>query len=53
MKEVSEYIGINFIYGADIQRSLENEMNTGVPSPTSTSGDRDEGDLSRNQKFVW
>ena len=40
IKEVAEYIGRKFSYGADIQRSLENEMNTIFPSPSSPNGTR-------------
>jgi hypothetical protein len=33
MKEISEYIGINFTYGADIRWSLEHEEEFVVPKP--------------------
>ena len=52
-KEVDEYIGRKFDYGADIQRSLENEMKTGVPVPSREIGTEADGSLSGNQKFIW
>ena len=53
MKEVANCIGHKFIYGSNIQRSLENKTKTDVPSPTNTTGDGDGGYLSSNQNFVW
>ena len=53
MREVAEYIGRKFRYGSDIQRSLENEIKTRVPSPTSPTGTGDDVELSSNQNFAW
>ena len=33
-KEVAEYIGRKFYYGAYIQRSLENKTKAGIPVPS-------------------
>ena len=38
MKKFADYIGRKFSYGVDIHRYLENNMNTGVPSPTRLTG---------------
>ena len=53
MKEFSDYIGSKFRYGAGIQWSLENEMKTRSPSPMRPTGNRDNGELPSDQKFVW
>ena len=53
MKKIAEYIGRNFSYIADIQRSLENKKNTRFPSPTRTTGIMEDIELSNGQKFVW
>ena len=48
-----ECIGRKLIYRADIQPSLKNETKHIGPSSTSTTGDRDNGELSIYQKFMW
>ena len=53
MKEVAEYIGHKISYGVYIQRSLENKMMTGVPTPMRPNRNGYYGELSRDQKFVW
>ena len=52
MKEVAEYIGRKFSYRAEIQRSLENEMKTGVPALKRPTGTGENRELSREQKFM-
>ena len=52
MKEFAKYTGQKFSYGADIHRSLKNEIKTGIPVPTRLNRMGDNGDISSNQKFV-
>ena len=53
MNKGMEYIGRKFSYGVDIERSLENKMNTRVPSPMRPTKNGDGGEISRDQKFIW
>ena len=53
MKEVANYIGRKFNYGAYIQRSLENELNTRIPVPSRPIGVEAYRSLSIDQKFIW
>jgi hypothetical protein len=48
MKEVAEYIGSNFTYGADIRWSLEHEQEFVVPKPTILDATADSID-----KRIW
>jgi hypothetical protein len=48
MKEMAEYIGSNFTYGADIQWSLEHEEEFVVPKPISLGTNADVID-----KMIW
>ena len=52
MEEVSEYIGHNISYRADIHRYLENGMKTGAPSPMRLTRNEYDRELSKNQKFI-
>ena len=52
MKEVANYIGRKFDYGAYIQRSLENELKTIIPVLSRPIGVEAEGSLSGDQKFI-
>ena len=53
MKEVANYIGRKFDYGAYIQRSLENELKTSIPVPSRPIGVEAYRSLSVDQKFIW
>ena len=53
MKEVAEYIGHKFDYGAYIQQTLENEMKTGIPVPSRPIGVESYEALSGDQKLIW
>jgi hypothetical protein len=48
MKEIAEYIGSNFTYGADIRWSLEHEEEFVVPKPISMGTNADAID-----KRIW
>ena len=53
MKEVANYIGRKFHYGAYIQRSLENELKTSIPVSSRLIRVEACGSLSVDQKFIW
>ena len=53
MKEVFKYIYWEFDYGTDIQRSLDNKMNTGIPVPPTTIGAEVNRALYGDHKFIW
>ena len=53
MKEVANYIGRKFDYGAYIQRSLENKLKTSIPVPSRPTGVESYGSLSVDQQFTW
>jgi hypothetical protein len=48
MKDIAEYIGSNFTYGADIRCSLEHEEELVVPKPISRGTNDDAID-----KRIW
>jgi hypothetical protein len=52
MKEIAEYIGSNYAYGADIRWSLEHEALFVVPKPTKPAGDADAIDVRIFEKEV-
>ena len=53
MKEIANYIGRKFDYGAYIQRSLENELKTSIPVPSRPTGVEAYRSLSVDQQFIW
>ena len=53
MKEVSEYIGRKFYYGAYIHLSLENKTKAVIPVPSRPIKVESDISLSGNQKFIW
>ena len=52
-KEVANYIGRKFDYGAYIQRSLENDLKTSIPVTSRPIGVEADGSLPGDQKFIW
>jgi hypothetical protein len=52
MKEVAEYIGSNYAYGADIRWSLEHEALFVVPRPTKPADGADAIDTRIFEKEV-
>ena len=53
MKEFVKYIYWKFDYGTDIQRSLENKMNTSIPVLSRTIEREADRALSGDQKFFY
>jgi hypothetical protein len=52
MKEIAEYIGSNYAYGADIRWSLEHDALFVVPKPTNPADDADAIDTRIFEKGV-